>query len=205
MDALLLLRHGETPLNVTRVLQPADTPLSPTGRAQAVALARRLRALPLAGLVSSDLPRAVQTAETIASACGLPISHSPLLQERNFGDWRGRPYDSLGFDPLTMAGEPPGGESVPVFLARVARAFEGLLARQRELGGTLAVVSHGLVIKAMLEHHLRRPAGATLPERIANTSLTAVVLAPAPTARLIDCTAHLAGDTADDTRALSGG
>ena len=83
-QALLLLRHGETPLNIARVLQPADTPLSPHGRAQAGALARRLGGRPPAGLVSSDLPRAAQTAELIAAACGLRFETTPLLQERHF-------------------------------------------------------------------------------------------------------------------------
>lgn len=197
MDALLLLRHGETPLNVARVLQPAETPLSATGHAQAAALAQRLSTLPLAGLISSDLPRALQTAEAIALARGLAIETNPLLQERNFGDLRGRPYDTLGFDPLALAEAPPGGESIPAFQARVARAFDWLLRRQEELGGTLAVVSHGLVIHAMLEHHVRRPAGVVLPERIANTSVSAITRSPEPTARLVDCTAHLAGSSAD--------
>ena len=39
---LLLIRHGETALNVPRVLQPADTPLSARGMAQAEALAQLL-------------------------------------------------------------------------------------------------------------------------------------------------------------------
>mgnify|MGYP000995808231 CR=1 FL=1 len=37
---LLIIRHGETPLNVARVMQSADTPLSDNGQAQA---ARRQR------------------------------------------------------------------------------------------------------------------------------------------------------------------
>ena len=40
---LLIIRHGETPLNVARVLQPADTPLSANGLAQAAALAQQAR------------------------------------------------------------------------------------------------------------------------------------------------------------------
>ena len=53
---LLIIRHGETPLNVARVLQPPDTPLSLRGQAQASALASRLQAWrdggALAGIVS---------------------------------------------------------------------------------------------------------------------------------------------------------
>ena len=92
--SLLLIRHGETALNVARVLQPADTPLSARGVMQAEALARRLATLDVVAIVSSDLPRALCTAEAIAAATGAPIETSALLQERNFGDWRGQPWDA---------------------------------------------------------------------------------------------------------------
>ena len=72
--SIFLVRHGETALNVARVLQPADTPLSASGVAQAQAVARRLATLGVAGIVSSDLPRAWVTAQAIARACGLPVN-----------------------------------------------------------------------------------------------------------------------------------
>ena len=57
--AILLVRHGETALNAARVMQPADTPLSERGLAQARAVARRLAQRGrVAALLSSDLPRA---------------------------------------------------------------------------------------------------------------------------------------------------
>src|SRR5690349_14672586 len=113
--SIILVRHGETLLNVARTLQPADTPLSPTGLAQADAVARRLAAQGVGAIVSSDLPRARSTAEAIARATGLPAAETPLLQERNFGDLRGQSYDALGFNPLTMEGAPPNGESAEAF------------------------------------------------------------------------------------------
>jgi broad specificity phosphatase PhoE len=206
---LLIIRHGETPLNITRVLQPADTPLSANGLAQAAALAQRLAgdaALRPTALVSSDLPRALQTAQAIAAACGLPLLTSPLLHERNFGDLRGLPYDTLGFDPLTRDEAPANGESTAQFSARCAAAFAWVLAQQAARGGTLAVVSHGLVIRQWLQHGtLQLPAGLVAPHRLANTSLT-VASAVAPHAvRLVDCTAHLAGGVGEDAASLSGG
>jgi 2,3-bisphosphoglycerate-dependent phosphoglycerate mutase len=155
--SLLLIRHGETALNVARVLQPADTPLSARGVAQAEALAQRLATLGIGAIVSSDLPRALRTAQAIAAATGAPIETSALLQERNFGDWRGQPYDALAIDPLTLQEAPPGGESVAAFEQRVARAFARVVELQALRGGTLAVVSHGLVIRAMLAALVRLP------------------------------------------------
>lgn len=202
---LLLIRHGETALNAARVLQPADTPLSARGNTQAAALARRLAAAPITQLWSSDLPRAWQTAEAIAQATGVPIRPSARLQERNFGDLRGLPYETLGFDPLGMQQAPAAGESMGEFESRIDAALAEALAAAEGGTGCLAIVSHGLVIHSLLSRRIARATGLALPERIANTSVTVVEPGPPPRATLIDCTAHLAGAAADDPLALSGG
>ena len=203
--SLLLIRHGETALNVARVLQPADTPLSERGIAQAEALAARLASMDVRAIVSSDLPRALRTAQAIAAATGAPIETTPLLQERNFGDWRGQPYDGMPVDPLAMTGAPPGGESVAVFAQRVAAAFAHVVQRRAALGGTLAVVTHGLVIRALLAAHVRLDEGVVSPAHLGNTGLS-VIDAQAPhRASLVDCTIHLRPDVRDDSLALSGG
>lgn len=203
---LLFIRHGETALNAARVLQPAATPLSARGLAQAQAVAERLATQRLAGVLSSDLPRALQTAQAIAAAQGgLPVQTTPLLQERNFGDLRGTPYDSLPWDPIADDRAPPGGESMADFLVRVQQAFEQALALQQALGGVLAVVSHGLVIRALLGRQVALPPGMAEAPRIGNTSVT-VVSATAPhCAETVDCTLHLQGRVGEDGHSLSGG
>ena len=204
--SILLLRHGETLLNVSRTIQPAATPLGPRGLAQAHALARRVAAMDVGAIVSSDLPRALQTAEAIAAACRLPIVREPLLQERNFGDLRGRSRDELEFDPLTMRDAPPGGESAARFHDRVARAFVRIVALHAGLErGNLAVVTHGLVIGAMLERHLQRAGAMSAPARLSNTSLTMFAAEPPHRVALLDCTAHLDDNIAEDRQCLSGG
>ena len=203
---LLLIRHGETPLNVARVLQPAATPLSDRGVAQAKALARRLAGAGLAGLISSDLPRARQTAEAIAAACGLNMVLTPLLHERNFGDLRGLPYDSLGFDPLASDAAPPGGESQAEFSARARAAWLQVLALAAHAHGALAVVTHGLVIREWLQRGaLTLGPGMDLPARLGNTSLTIVEPAAPHRVTLLNCTAHLDVEAAEDAASLSGG
>ena len=203
--SLLLIRHGETALNVARVLQPADTPLSERGVAQAEALAARLAAMDVRAIVSSDLPRALRTAQAIAAATGAPIETTPLLQERNFGDWRGLPYDSMPIDPLTMAGAPPGGESADTFAQRVAAAFAHVVQRRAALGGTLAIVTHGLVIRALLGAHVRLGEGVALPGHLGNTGLSVIEPEAPHRATLVDCTLHLQPGVRDDGQALSGG
>ena len=214
--AIVLVRHGETALNAARVMQPADTPLSARGHAQARAVAARLARRGGSGAVlSSDLPRARLTAEAIATALGLPVQTSARLQERNFGALRGRPYDTLGFDPLVMAQAPPGGESADAFAQRMQRAFEEMLQRHAALGADstdLVVVTHGLVIRALLGGPLRAGAGQGTDHpamwqslHLGNTSMSIFDAAPPHALRLLNCTAHLDGAEGDDTHALSGG
>jgi broad specificity phosphatase PhoE len=203
--SLWLVRHGETALNAARVLQPADTPLSAHGLRQADALAERLSREPMAGILSSDMPRAEQTAQAIARHSGLVLQTTKLLHERNFGDWRGMPYDSLDIDPLRMDAAPPGGESVAEFARRCQMAFDEALALQRALGGPLVLVTHGLVIHQMLRAlAIVSNTGDALP-RIGNTAVT-VLDAEAPHGvRLFNCVRHLDGDLLEGSRSLSGG
>jgi probable phosphoglycerate mutase len=205
MNSIFLIRHGETSLNVARVLQPADTPLSARGVAQAQSLATRLRSMNVRAIISSDLPRALRTAQLISAATAAPIETTPLLQERNFGDWRGLSYDGLEVNPLTMSEAPPGGESSAAFEERVAQAFANIVARPREIDGNIAVVTHGLVIRAMLGAHVLIPSSMELPEHLSNTSLSVFTAARPYLASLLNCTTHLDAATTDDARALSGG
>lgn len=202
---LLLIRHGETPLNAARVLQPADTPLSPRGLDQACALAQRLAGAGIAGLVSSDLPRARQTAGAVAAACGLPITVLPLLQERNFGALRGRPYDSFGFDPLVMTDAPEGGESQADFELRAASAFEALLPLRRRAGGPLAVVTHGLVLREWLLRGPLQLGPLPAPAHLGNTSITIVTAQRPHRVLRVNCVEHLDEAVRDNPRGLSGG
>ena len=193
---ILLIRHGETSLNVARTLQPAATPLSAHGIAQARALAQRLERAGIGSILASDLPRAWQTAEALAAACGAPLQASALLHERNFGDLRGLPYDTLGYNPLAMDGAPPGGESMSAFRDRVDAAFDAALALQAITPGDVAVVTHGLVIRDLVMRRLRLRAGISAPATIRNTSVTIFSAVPPHDVELLDDVAHLGGDSA---------
>ena len=202
---LFFIRHGETLLNAARTVQPAATPLAPRGLEQAERLAERVAKLKPAAILSSDMPRAWQTAEVIARHTGLEPLSTELLRERNFGDLRGRPYDSLSFDPLKMIEAPTNGESMAEFHARVAEAFEYAARLRATLDGSLLVVCHGLVIHALLENCIDMGAHQ-IPARIGNTSITRVIAQYPFTAELVNCTAHLNGThLAEDAKSLSGG
>jgi broad specificity phosphatase PhoE len=191
--SIFVIRHGETLGNAARVVQRPDNPLSPRGLAQAERLARRLAGQGIARILSSDLPRAVSTAECLQRATGVELAFDPLLQERNFGDIRGIPYAELGFDMFAPDYAPPNGESWPVFHGRVDRAWGRVQALAAATAGHLAVVTHGLVCRSLAARHLVLADGEVVPERWENTSLT-IVDGPDPwRVRLLNCVTHLDG------------
>jgi probable phosphoglycerate mutase len=199
---IFLIRHGETPGNASRIVQHPDAPLSPRGVAQAERLARRLAREGIAHIVSSDFARAVTTAKSVQTVTGATLSFETLLQERNFGDLRGRPYAELGFDMFEPDYAPPNGETWPVFHERVDQAWARVQALAAATPGHLAVVTHGLVCRSLAARHLVLPDGDTVPERWENTSVT-VVACPAPwRVSLLNCIAHL--DDLDAPLAESG-
>jgi probable phosphoglycerate mutase len=194
MHLIYLIRHGETALNANRTLQPPATPLSERGIAQAQRLAERLRPAGIAGILASDLARAAMTAEAVRAATGAPLAWDSELHERNFGDLRGRTYESLGFDPFAEGYTPPAGESWEVFHERVARAWRNVLDVAARTPGPLAVVTHGLVCRGVITFHAPPAEGLAAPAGFRNTSVCVLQASPWR-ATLVDCVAHL-----DDAR-----
>jgi probable phosphoglycerate mutase len=139
------------------------------------------------------------TAAPLSSRTGLTIEESPLLQERNFGDLRGTLYSALAENPFGPNFSPPNGEDWPTFHARVAQAFELIVARRSALEGTLVVITHGLVCRALVARHLPAVAGI-VPERFDNTSLTIVDAQPPYAVQLLNCTEHLSKTWASDRK-----
>lgn len=131
---ILLARHGETQWNVEGRSQGQgfDIPLSPTGRAQAEALGRRLEGLALARAVASPLLRARQTAELALGSRAGQLTLEPRLMEISHGLWEGRTAAEIALefpesrrawretpDQVTL----PGGESLQDVDARAWPAF----------------------------------------------------------------------------------
>jgi 2,3-bisphosphoglycerate-dependent phosphoglycerate mutase len=189
--AILLVRHGETDGNAGRILQRPDVPLNERGLRQAEQVARRLFALGFVHILCSDLIRAQMTAAPLAARSGIAIEESPLLQERNFGDLRGLPYAALTEDPFRPDFAPPNGEDWPTFHARVAEAFAFIVSRRRNVSGTLVVVTHGLVCRALVERHAQMPGAMVVPDRFDNTSVTVLHEDAPHGVSLLNCTRHL--------------
>src|ERR1700722_9144926 len=189
---ILQVRHGETDGNAARILQRPDVPLNDRGLRQAERLVRGFSALGFARILCSALLRARTTAAPLAARSAVAIEQSPLLQERNFGDLRGMAYAALPEDPFGPDVRPPNGEDWPTFHARVADAFAFIVSRRQSMNGTLVVVTHGLVCRALVERHTLLPDGVAVPERFDNASITVIHEDAPHRVGLLNCTAHLA-------------
>jgi len=195
---ILVVRHGETDGNALRILQRADVPLNERGMRQAELLAQRLSGEGFVHILCSDLVRARMTAAPLAALTRIEIEESPLLQERNFGDLRGIPYADLAEDPFGPDFAPPNGEDWPTFHARVAEAFAFVVDRRRGVKGTLVVVTHGFVVRALVERHALLPDGLVSPERFENTSVTVLHEDAPHGVSLLNCIRHLAASVDAD-------
>src|SRR5947209_4465752 len=145
---LLLVRHGESICSVNGIVggERGCTGLTERGFAQARALRDRFvrEGLVPDVVFASTLPRALQTAETIAKGWGTPVERDPDLREFIPGEMDGTRWEDWErFDVATEPDRPmsPGGESLSVFKARAGSLFERL-ADDHE-GRTVVAVCHG--------------------------------------------------------------
>lgn len=87
---ILLVRHGEAVGNLEgRLIGQTDAPLSDFGRRQAEAVGARLARLPITRIVSSDLPRTMETAAPLSRNLQLDVEPEPGIREIDNGDWEG--------------------------------------------------------------------------------------------------------------------
>jgi len=149
---LLLVRHGQSEWNAAGLMQgqTAHVPLTELGHQQAASAAAELAGLSAGpgALISSDLRRAVQTAEHCAAATGLPVSTTPALREQGYGVLEGRPsrdlWDVVDWTDPHWSAE--GGESLAQLHARVAGFLDQL--RADPPAAVVALVTHGDTIRA---------------------------------------------------------
>jgi len=153
----LLLRHAESANPAVFHGAESDVGLSERGHRQAARMAPVLAAVNPAGVVSSAMRRAVDTATPIARACGRELQLEPELHERRVGALSGSPYQHKeGVWPETLrrwvAGDtdyaPEGAESFEAIRARVTPVWQRL-TRAYE-GRTLVIVAHGIVCRVLL-------------------------------------------------------
>jgi len=180
---VIIVRHGQTEWNLKLVRQGHfDSPLTDKGIAQARALAQRLAQEKFTALYSSDLGRAVQTAQIIANATGHVIITDERLRERHLGIFQGLSGDEIRerfpeeyrlhrtVGPTYVI---PGGESVEQQVARNIAYLNEI--GQKHTGETIVVMTHGGVLSGLFRHTFSIPYNAPRRFDFTNAGLNVFV------------------------------
>jgi glucosyl-3-phosphoglycerate phosphatase len=167
---LVLLRHGQTDFNVAGRMQGhLDSVLTETGLSQVVHAAPEVARFAPDRLVSSDLRRAVDTADVIGAACSVPVKVDARLRETHLGKWQGLtvPEIEAGWPGAIStwrsepAWAPPGGES-RIDVVRRAQPVVAELDAEFTDGAraTAVLVAHGGLIAGLVSKLLELPTSA---------------------------------------------
>ena len=158
MSKLLLVRHGDTEANsAERYWGSSDVRLSASGLRQADRLRRRLADETIDAVYSSDLGRALVTAETIASKRQLEVVTCAELREIDFGKFEGLTFAEVNqlhpeVAKLWAERNPslkfPGGESIDRFSKRIGKFLERL--KQHSPEETLLIVAHSGSLRTLM-------------------------------------------------------
>ena len=158
MTTLFLIRHGQTDWNAEGRWQgQADPSLNEHGREQANRLAQELAHQNLTALYSSDLRRALETAQIIGEGLGLEVIVEPRLREVNLGLWQGilstdiqaqYPHEFREWHTTPLTVRPPGGEDIQALATRVLNGVNEIIARHPS--ECVGVVAHEFPIAVVL-------------------------------------------------------
>jgi probable phosphoglycerate mutase len=151
MRVLLLARHGQSLFNVDGVVNgdPArDRGLSDQGREEAATLQGQVAATHVDLCVTSEFPRAQETARIAlgARADSTPHTIEPALNDIRLGDLEGTTLaDYRTWKHAHARSDPfPNGESLDDAARRYADAYERLLARAED---TILCVCHEIPVR----------------------------------------------------------
>lgn len=159
MKTLYLVRHGETDHNADgRAMGQMDVPLNARGLEQARQTAEFLRRYPIERILSSDLGRAMATAQPLADALGVTVEPDARLRELSFGILEGRTVaECEAADPESVAlwrsghfdAALPGGESRRSLMQRTRAVLDEITVGPHT---QIALFSHGGTLNALHTH-----------------------------------------------------
>jgi alpha-ribazole phosphatase len=152
------VRHGVTEFNSThRFAGYSDIEMSAIGLRQVERLRDRLASEKIDVVYSSDLKRAMVTAEVICSGRQVDIVACPDLREVNYGEVEGLTYPEIRqhypevaemVANFTLQLKFPAGESFEKFIERVSRFADRL--KGHAPSETVLVVSHSGPLRALV-------------------------------------------------------
>lgn len=155
---LILIRHAQSKGNKDNIVQgQIDEGLSELGKEQADLLSKYFDTAKITAIYSSDLGRALQTAEPTAKKLELKIKTDSDLREADFGIWEGLTYDEVkqkfqrDYDAWhkNYYTRPHWFESFQSHFERVKRAIEKILI-SHSLNNRVLVFTHGGSLKTQV-------------------------------------------------------
>ncbi|HOO71498.1 MAG TPA: histidine phosphatase family protein [Spirochaetota bacterium] len=204
---IIALRHGETEWNRKGIQQGhLDSPLTEPGRQQALLAGRFLRAEGASRLYTSDLGRALRTAEIIGAEVGLQPLIVPGLRERCLGLIQGMSLEEFSrkhpdecrlFLSSLPDYVPPEGESIRQRHERIINAVMNIA--DENAGTTIIMVMHGGGLDSLLRHTLDIPLESKRMFSLYNTSVARFTFGREfKFLRSWGCTGHLSRTALDD-------
>ncbi len=158
MTQIYLIRHTQAEGNRYRMMQGHwDGDVTPLGVKEIEALSVRFRDIPVDAVYSSDLTRAVLTAEGVARSKGLPVHQDVRLRELNLGPWEAQFFGNISYsfpEEADVFLHDPGNwkiDGAETAYDVMNRAYPALLEiAGRHDGQSIAVVSHGVTIRCLM-------------------------------------------------------
>jgi alpha-ribazole phosphatase len=161
-----LVRHGEPAGVRGRCYGKLDVGLSAAGRVQMERTAKCLRSEHFDAIYASPRVRTTESARAVALFHECGVQEDARLREIDFGDFEGLTYDEIAarypelyrqWMEAPTEVQFPNGESFAAMRARVLASFDAI--RERHEGRTVAIVTHGGVIRIVLSWALQMPDG----------------------------------------------
>lgn len=200
MPKILMVRHGITETNIANQFTGhTDIGLAEEGIRQAEKLGERLAGTQIDAIYSSDLKRAVLTAEAISRKHEKEISRCGELREMDYGEAEGLTYAEIkenmpeiadAIFEFDQALSFPGGESMQALISRGIKFLERLNGHGQD--ETILIVTHGGMLRTLLCELLEIGQENWRKFRFDNASLTIVDIYPRRTIlSLLNDTSHL--------------
>ena len=176
---ILFIRHGETETNAAGLLHAQEDPasLSERGRDQVGRLASALREYHPEALYASPEKRGRETSAILSQEFNLIVRDLPEFQERNWGQWSGKKWTDVEKELAGMDLEqcytfsPPDGESWKEVEERVRKGLSVVTSSSCE---TVAVVTHGGVLRTLMPLVTSLPRESSFRYDMRNASITVV-------------------------------
>lgn len=170
MSKIILARHGQDEDNAAGILNGRrDKLLTQKGISQAFELAENIKKsdLKIGLVISSNMQRAMKTAEICSKELGVPHIVLDYLVERSHGILEGHPFSDIPVLAtkyhiaygMTYVVEVEGGEGYPDLIKRASEILHKLkeFISESNIDGDVLVISHGAISKAMIMAHNELP------------------------------------------------